>query len=528
MNTSNDLLHLIGAMTKQEKRYFKLYAAFYNKNAGNYYLQLFDIIDGHKPTSDIELADLVGDKPYIRRLAALKNELMELVLDCLAAFHASRQESFKLRRLLTHAEILYNKGLYNHCQKLLARVEKKALEIQYYDFMPEIFTSKRALLIQKVSDSFEQELDELYRHNDTVLSLLLNTNSYLKLMDLMQVIAARYAVRPNDADIQTIRAIAEHPLLKDETQAETFNAQIARYNTLGTYALLTNDIEQAIQHYRKAVHLWKQYPVLIRQRPTQYRRYLLNYLNCLLATPNEEEFISVTRDIKTLPFPFPEQEPAALATIWNIELLYYLNRGELDRSAEVIAEVENGLIRHADLLLPTTYITLCYNSTMFYFLAGKYRKALEYVNAILNERRIEIKRDLHDFARVLGLITHYELHNIDILDNMLRSARRFLRQRDTVGGLENMVLRAIKDLLFSVDQTSEQRIFRSLYKELTTILHASDNQELPGMTELLFWTESKLRKRPIGDIFVEKMKAGSNTTPQTMFPLEPAFVSKKG
>lgn len=528
MNVSNDLLHLIGAMTSQEKRYFKLYAAFYNKNAGNHCLQLFDSIERYKPANDTELEALVRDKPYGRRLAALKNQLMELVLDSLAAFHASRQESFKLRRLLTHAEILYNKGLYNHCRKLLARAEKKAVETQYYDFMPEIFTSKRALLIKEVSDSFEQDIEALYKNNDTVLALLLSTNSYLKLMDLMQVIAARYAVRPTDEDIRAIKAIAEHPLLNEETQAETFGAQLARYNTLGTYSLLINDIEQATEYYRNAVHLWKQSPALIRQRPSQYRRYLLNYLNCLLTVPNEEEFISVTRDIKALPFPFPEQEPAALATIWNIELLYYLNRGELDKGAEVIAEVEKGLTRHADVLLPTTYITLCYNSTMFYFLAGNYRKALEYVNAILNERRIEIKRDLHDFARVLGLITHYELHNIDILDNMLRSTRRFLRQRDTVGGLENIVLCAIKDLLFSVDQTSEQHIFRSLYKELTAIIHSSDNQELPGMTELLFWTESKLRKRPIDGIFVEKIKVGSNMTPQTMFPLDPAFMSKKG
>lgn len=518
MNVSNDLLHLIGAMTSQEKRYFKLYAAFYNKNAGNHCLQLFDSIDRHKPANDPELEVLVRDKPYVRRLAALKNQLMELVLDSLAAFHASRQESFKLRRLLTHADILYNKGLYNHCRKLLARAEKKAIEIQYYDFMPEIFTSKRALLIKEVSNSFEQDIDELYKNNDGVLSTLLSTNSYLKLMDLMQVIAARYAVRPTDEDIRAIKAIAEHPLLDGETQAETFDAHLARYNTLGTYCLLTNDIEQASEYYRKAVHLWKQSPALIRQRPSQYRRYLLNYLNCLLATPNEEEFISVTRDIKALPFPFPEQEPATLATIWNIELLYYLNRGELDKGAEVIAEVEKGLIRHAEVLLPTTYITLCYNSTMFYFLAGNYRKALEYINAILNERRIEIKRDLHDFARVLGLITHYELHNIDILDNMMRSTRRFLRQRDTVGGLEDLVLRAIKDLLLSVDRASSHRVFLLLYGELAQIIHSADNQEPPGLPELLFWVKSKILRKSIREVFTQTMQTARGQSYQEMFP----------
>lgn len=520
MNTSNHLLHLVASMTKQEKRYFKLYAGFYNKDKGNTCLQLFSTIDKEKPENEERLAEAVQTHSYKERLAAVKNHLTELILDSLAAFHASKQTSFQIQQLIAHADILSNKGLYAHSRKLLARAEKKARETEETEFLLEIFSRKRALLIRQVSDSFETDIDHLYEQADTDLSLLLHTNNYLKLMDLMQVISARYAAHPTPKDREKLRAIIEHPLLRDESKAVSFAARLARYNTLGTYALLTNNIEQATEHYKQATQLWKSSPVMIKERPSQYQRYLFNYLNCLLSNPDEEEFTTVIRDAKALPSSFLDARNTTLATIWNIELLYYLNRGQLDKSGRVIEEVEKGMPRHAEHISPLTYITLCYNCSVYYFLTERYHKALTYLHIILNEHRIEIKRDLQEFARVLSLITHYELDNSDILDNMIRSTKRYLKQRNTLGTLEHTVLVFIKSLLYSVDKTSSQQLFKTLYTELAAILHNLTGQEQPGLLELLFWTESKFCHRPMKDLFTEKMQSGKADSPTSMFPIQ--------
>lgn len=521
MNTSNDLLHLIVSMTKQEKRYFKLYAAFYNKDNGNHCLQLFEVIDKHRPNDDTELAEHVHGKPYGQRLAALKNQLLEQVLDCLTAFHSSRLASFKIRRMLTHADILYHKGLYNHCRKLLARTEKKALEIEYHEIMPAILSRKRSLLLKELSTSFEEAIDALYTQNDVALAILTRINSYRKLMDSMQMLAARYGTRPTDSDRQALTALAQHPLMRDESLADTFDARLARLSTLGTHALLTNESHDATTYYRQAVQLWKNSPALIEERPLQYRRYLMNYLSCLLPTSDEEEFSSVIRDIRTVVPSFPEEHSEATGTIWNIELLYYLNKGRLDKCTEVAAALEKHIARNAEEFSPTTYITLCHNCTIVYFLTGRYHKALEYINAILNERRIEIKRDLHNFARVISLITHYELRNVDILDNMLRSTKRFLQQREPVGDLEPVVLRALRDILSSADAHALHRVFTALYSQLAEQLHTTDGPEQPGLAELLFWTESTLCKRPIAELFAERVASPHSTTLRAMFSAIP-------
>lgn len=518
MNTSNHLLHLVTSMTKQEKRYFKLYASFYNKDKGNVCLQLFEIIDKERPQHEQDLHQAVKKKPYKHRIAALKNQLTELLLDSLASFHASKQSSFQIRRLLTHAEILRNKGLYEHSKKLIARAEKKVRDTQHSEFLVEIASRKRAILIRQVPDAFETHIDHLYQQAEADLSMILHTNHYLKLMDVMQVLATRYAASPVPEDREKLRTIAADPLLQNISPTSSFDAQLARYNTLGTYCILTGNISQAYEHYRHAVQLWKSSPVLIAERSSQYRRYLLNYLNCLLDSPNEKEFTAVINDIKTLPSSFSEPENTTRATIWNIELLYHLNHGHLKKGALVIAEVEQNLSRYARNFSRVALMTLHYNCTVFYFLSGNYRRTLDYINLLLNERHGELKRDLQEFAHVLGIVAHYELCNVDILDNMIRSTKRLLKQRETQRVLEYIVLKAIQSLLSCVDKDSTRRIFRALYADLVALLHQTPAQELPGLPELLFWTKSKLLQESIHEVFTTTMQTARGQSYHEMFP----------
>ncbi len=517
MNTSNDLVHLIGSMTRQEKRYFKLSSAFYNKGEGNDCSRLFEVIDKMQPESDAALAAAVQGKPYARRLSSLKNELTELLLDSLSAYHATKQSRAQLRRLLTHVETLYSRGLYNHCLKILTRAEKKARETEYHPALIEVFRWKRNLLIKGITDSFETDIDALYQQVDILLTQMTNANEYLRLMDLMQAISARYAAVPVPSDLEKLRSIMAHSLMRDETQAVSFDAQLALYNTRGTYSLLTGDQDGALYQYKKAVYLWKRFPAMVADRPSQYGRYLLNYLNCLLSSSDENEFITILRDLKTLSASSPE-EIHGMRDAWNIELLYFLNRGQLDHCLSVIADIEQFMSVRADKYSPLVYITLCHNCAVIYFLEGRYSKALEYLTIILNERRIEVKRDLQEFARAFGVLVHYELGNTDILDNRLRSNKRFIRKNQLPGIIEGIILMSVEKLLDATDKKNIDRIIHAMYGELADLLHHG-NQEFLGLPEILFWAESRLQNRSTHEVFVERMQNGPYETAKDMFPL---------
>ncbi len=520
MNTSNELFRLIATMSKQEKRYFKLYTSFYSKEQGSSRLRLFDIIDREKPASDAALLALVQNEPFATYLAWIKNQLTDLILSSLASYHTESKPDFELRKLLAHADILFDRGLYSHCRKVLARAEKKAEKMEQHLLLMEVFARQRALLLLKnVSESLETDIDALHAKADSTLHDILSTNRYLALMDSTQVISARHASMPNQKDLDKLQEVLAAPLLQDSTQATTFVAKIAFHNIRGIHALLTNNDEEACFHYQQAMRIWKEHPGMIEEHPGQYRRYCTNYLNCLVSGNDEKEFSAVVQEIKALPSTASESALSSLKDVWNLELLFYMNRGSLERSATVISEIQTSLQTSTDGLQPHALVTLCYNCGIFYFLESRHRKTLDYLSMIVNEHRIELKRDIQEFTRVFSLVAHYELRNVEILDNLIRSARRFVKHRNAVFALEKSMFRAIGRLATCADTASTYSIFEALHAELCAMLHDPDPRKPLGLIELLFWTESKLCKRPVREVFMEKMNGGNHGTFQEMFPL---------
>lgn len=519
MKISNDLLQLVYSMTSQEKRYFKLSSSFYNKEEGNSAMRLYDIIDKQKPENDGELTEALAGEPFARYLPLVKKQLTELLLNSLVDYHTEKKTTFELRSLLSHVEILYDKGLYNHCRKVLARAEKKAIQAEKHLLRMEIYYWRRLLLLKTITPTFEEDIHDLYKEANNALGMVLATNRYLELMDITQAITVRYAGRPDAQTLDKLRAIVNDPMLLDDTPATSFDAKIAYRNIHGTYSLMTGDNAQALAHYREAVRIWRDHSAVIEERPQQYRRYLTNYLTCLVATRNDSEFAETLASIKSLPVPVSDTQLSGARELWNLELFYYLNSGQLDRGAPVIAEIQKHLQTHGDSLQPLALIPLCYNCSVFYFLKGDYGKALEFLNMIINETRVELKQDIQEFTRIFSLIAHYELDNLDILENMIRSTQRFLKQNNSSSTLEHTVIRAMRALLSSADRPAMQLVFRSLYNDLVQLLHSSAKEPL-GLIEILFWTSGKLYQRSVHSVFTEKMQSDSFSNHRDIFPLE--------
>lgn len=520
--TSDSLLRLIATMTKQERRYFKLHTAFYNKEEGNSCLRLFQLIERKKPANSTELVAVAEKEHYTQQLSFLKNQLTEQILDSLAAYQASKKSWLALQRILSHVDVLIDRGLHDHARRLITRAEKKALKLQEDLWMMEVLQRKRAVTIRNVTPNFEQDIHELYDEVRRTLGLLSSTMQYRELMDVMQVLAARYAATPTKQDGEKLRAIIHNPLLGDHAQPTSFHARLALHNMLGTYALLTGNSADAREQYRSALQVWRQHPVMIEQQPLQYQNYLMNYLNCLVDSNDAAEFTTIMREVKKR-LAAGQDNFSQLSDLWNLELLFYMNRGNLHRCQDVVHEMERQMATQAEHIDPPIFITLCYNCGMYYFLKGHYAKALDYVNAIQSETRIESKRDIQIVSRLLSLVIHHELGNVDILDNMIRAARRYLKKNDAADALTRIVTRSMVALPGSVDRTEQQEVYRTLRAELGGLLHTNTGREIVGLPELLFWAESKVQQRPVSEIFTEKMVGGA--TLQEMFPVEPEVQS---
>lgn len=516
-STTDQLLRLVATMSAQEKRYFKLCASFYNKKSGNHCLRLFELTERRKPNNSRELAEIVQDEPFAGQVAYIKNQLTEQVLDSLASYNSDKRTLITLYRLIEHADVLVERGLYQHAGKVLERARKKAEATDQYPLLLELLARERALLFRHVTETFEADLAKIYARQLHILEMLQLIASYRQMADTMQIAASRYAVAPSTADRDSMNAIISALDAHGSERPLPFTARLAEYNIRGTHALLTGDAAAALEQFRDAVQLWQQHPLMIDEYPVQYLRYLQNYLNCLLDTNDSKEFAAVASEFRRRATATSETQFRFLKELWNIEFLFYLNRGDMEGAAGLIADIEQSLQASGEHIEPASFITLCHNCIVYYFLTGQYARCLAHINNLLGETRIDLKRDLLGFARVFSLIAHFELGNIDILDAQIRSARHYLKKLGAAGALEQTILKSIGALIGSSAGTRD--IFKALRSRLIEILHTG-GYEPSGLGEVLFWVESHLRRRPVQEVVANMVRKNGTADSRLLFPQE--------
>jgi hypothetical protein len=106
--------------------------------------------------------------------------------------------------------------------------------------------------------------------------------------------------------------------------------------------------------------------------------------------------------------------------------------------------------------------------------SGQYNASLVYINHLLQHPYISTRRDIEYNARLLNLIIHYELDNLEYLEYLIITTYRFLYKRKKIYRLETLVLNFIKQLpkVNSDDDLIENfKIFQNGLKQIHKIPH---------------------------------------------------------
>jgi hypothetical protein len=157
MKHSSDLFILIRSMSMSEKRHFRVFSSRHTIGEKNNYIKLFEAIETLKEYDEQKvIAALAGEK-FVPQLSKYKNYLYELLLKSLRIYHAGKTAGLQLKELLEYCEILYSKGLYRQCGKILMKAKKIAIAFEKLELLTEIFRREELLLQQEVDDKKAQK-----------------------------------------------------------------------------------------------------------------------------------------------------------------------------------------------------------------------------------------------------------------------------------------------------------------------------------------------------------------------------------
>lgn len=514
MRPSDHLFELICSLNPSEKRHFKLYAQRHIIGTENNYLKLFDAIDKQKEYDEVAIKKKFKTEKFVLQIHVAKNYLYALLLKALNEYHTVDSTNIQLRELLNSAEVLFGKGLYKQSSKMLSKLKERAAkyEKQLYILEAIVLENKIAFALQDMEVA-KVVINKGAKEEEHVLNEYKNSRQYKYLSEKLKIFTKTKGTVRDEKDLKELESIIEHPLLKDEKKAISYNTNYSFLYLYSNYFSAKEDYKNAYSYCNKLVKLIEANPEQIVKNPQSYLLALNHLLVILKELRLFDEFELVLKKMKQVQSKTIHFQARAFSYIfiheWN--LLFYTT--QYKKCIDLIPFLEDGLKKFDNQITSDVKMMFYFNVFYGYFVLSEYSKAIKWLNKILNDRRTEIRQDIKNFAMLVNIVLHYEMNDEDLLEYLIRNAQRLLDKNKSAHKFELLVISCIKKLL-KTDSQSEKRklfiqlrnklLFANLENYLIAFSRGASETVILNNFDILAWLESKIEGRSFESILKEK------------------------
>ena len=510
-------------MTGAEKRYFKLYCMRHVSAGQGIHAELFDAIAAMTEYDEPALRKVFAGSAFMRRFPITKRRLYEALLHSLDAFHAGSSVDDKLRRLMHHVELLFNKALYAdamkalHSAQLLARAnDRQAILLQVMEW------ERRMMERANYSGIGENELNA---HAEAVESVI---NEWREVEDLWQAKSSSFLLiyrsgqAPDQHALEALRTLARAPLLAKNAKLHTARARFLHHHVRGALAFAQNDLSSCETELSACAEVLRAEARHFHAEPDLMLGVMGNLSHVRMRLGKHQQALDGFRDFRKLPLllaqaPSPDLRMKLFVMGSSLELSVLAVKGEFSLAAERLADLEEGLaqyggrastVRRAELELQAAYA--CFG-------AGMQDRALRWCNRLLSEKGIEAHTGLLAIGRMMNLAVLVELRKTELLDYILRNTRRYLKQHGGVFAVENLLLDHVQALIKAKDSPSRYALWKHFAHAMATLCTDAREAALLDHIDLLAWAQARADDKPFHELVKTKWlaqnrpgKAGGN------------------
>ncbi|MDB5035302.1 MAG: hypothetical protein JWQ98_2543 [Chlorobi bacterium] len=531
----DDLFQLVKSLSKNEKRYFTLQASTHRKEARH--LFLFQAIDKQKEYDEAALRKLFREKGFTEQISVAKNYLYSLILKTLRSYHSSLTVNTELKEMLRNMELLFSKGLYDQCERVLNKAAAIAKSNSIHHHMIEINMWRQNLLVnRKAATKSRDQLLRAYR--DIQDEMIWITDDYQMVHMGRYAFSIMAALSPfnNQADLMQVREMMPEIIINGEINANA--SYIARVNFLYariTYFRLNRELVMHRRYSGEFIDLvtGPEGPAVKNGSHTVggYDHVLWNF--CY-----SEQFDEAAKIL-------PLMEKAVYSDRYNarpslqapLALHYHSFRltvlsglGDFQKAVTTIPKILRHLKKYDSYIEPQQTITLHFNIASAYFGAGDFKNALRWLEGILNTGSAELAFNhglIYSMSRIFQLLLHFELGNQELLEYLLKSYYRFLARKENRYRTEEAVLRCMRRILKLTDRRRLNGELGRLVSELRPLRYEPFEQEAFQIFDPMIWAESRIEGKEFAEIVKRNARQRKEQEIATAFDESPDNPAEK-
>lgn len=501
----NSLHHLVHSLGKNEKRHFRLFAQQGSKKGEHRMLMLFDKL-ASTPIGETFQIDR-NDAGILRTdLPSAMYKLNQLLMKGLRLYHSGKSEGSRMRVAMDDIEILYRKGLFTECKRKIQKTRIRALEQEDFHVLLQLSDWDLQLIRSQPPSDPIAEMLKLNRNKGELLDRIREKEEYLAMYRMAFMVTKLRPTQKEAAGQQLLDEILESPKLKEDAPVHTLIGKLTRLLIPGLYAMGQARHLKAMESFDAGRAIFDRHRFLINTHPDIYRITLTNLLNACLFLGKQEKYKAILDGLPVIRMESPTDKRRLQILVYYSDLLYCLNFGDQERGTHLVHDIQAWTSRNLNELETDVLFNFFYNSCLFHFMHGHYKQAVLQLNHILNSKRQDLRQDIYDYAHLFQLVIHWELENFDLLEYQIQSVRRYLKTRELNREYEQRIIQFFVKAMDIVDPVQLKEHVAGLLDFLKSLLVSLGASPPLGCQELVFWLESKLAGKDIGDYYRERVK----------------------
>lgn len=506
-NRSTDaLFQLIKSLEKSEKRNFKLYATRNSSSEELKGIQLFDALD---KMDEYDEGLLLRRNEQIKKqqLSNLKAHLYKQILSSLRLLNDESNIDILLHEQMDHARILYNKGLYHQSLKILDKMKELARSSKQFTYLQQVLFFEKKIEALYITRSMQDRAEQLSRESDETSDRLQLVSQLSNLSLQLYSWYIRHGHSRNEADDLAVQHFFTEKLGDKANRCCSFYEKLYLYQSHCWNAFIKQDFLQYYRYTQKWVNLFEEDPMMIEVETGHYIKGMHNLMGSHFDLGNHAKLkltLATFESFCESPIVVGNINNRILCFVYRTISMFNLHflEGSFTEGLQLVPEVE-AKIREYELYMDRHRILIFdYKIACLYFGSGDYEKAIDYLNKIINWK-VDLRTDLQCYARLLHLISHYELGNDYILDSLIRSVYRFMAKMQTLSEVEEEVFKFVRKS-FHLSVKTVRPELEALLEKLKALQHNRFESRAFIYLDIISWLESKLEQIPVQDVLKRK------------------------
>lgn|GEM_PF-3010888 len=495
------LYELLETLTTSERGYCSKQLSL-AKSKSDFYSKLFKgiIKKLDKVNAHIQLDEQL-QKQFKKDLgkqsfSAAKNYLYNQILNFLQDYSAQSSINQQLSDLYNQSVVLAAKRLRQQSLVLIEKGLALAKKHELYAF--ECMFSHRKVVELKLMNHFSNMEDSIADLNQS----LLKHNTFLKLdafrCELMETYHTYYHFNHNHPKV---KSILNNPIITDPLPIKTYTIENLHLKIISAIHSFSNNKEKQFELNKSLLFLHKAYPnITVNGNWLSVKSYV--YLQSVISLKrldllNEAWAIFDSCDFANK-IGFVRQQFLRYHLIF---LQHYIVKLDENAFELTVKEYEHFYAKNEKYCQPDKKISLPFHIAIVYFDLNKFEKTLHWIEVIYVTGNMETKRNYRTASRIIEIVAHYELGNIELLESLVRSCYRYFEKLNKKTELDKVFIGFVRKLPQIKSENELLTHFKQTKVSIDKVIktHPLEANQLEYF-DIQTWLESKITGKPFAEL----------------------------